>query len=240
MNMKWKLIAAGGTIAALGAGAVAVSAASPPAAAGKQTPAQIFVDKLAGVLHLSSSQAAADAIKQAQLQTVDQMLKDGTITQAQADEMKTRINSGKGIGPGIVPHAREGGHERGKLMRDVAQAALDATVKDLKTTPDGLRAALRSGKTIADLEAAAGVTDAKLRADARDAAKKVLDAAVKAGTITQAQEDQALKMADSIKTPFFFGGPGWQHQEGGENEQPPAPGKPGAPGSPAAPASFTD
>lgn len=240
MNMKMKLIAAAGGIAALGAGALAVSAASPSPSAGKETPGQIFLDKLAGVLHLSSSQAAADAIKQAQLQTVDQMLKDGTITQAQADEAKSRINSGKGIGPGFVPHPGEGPMGKGKVMRDVFKAGLDAAVKDLKTTPEDLKNALRSGRTLADLESAAGVTDAKLRADVKDAAKKVLDAAVKAGTITQAQEDKWLQMFDSAKGPFFFGGRGHRGPGGGGpwgGDHKPAPGQP-APG--ASPASFSE
>src|SRR5437868_13551359 len=74
-------------------GVAAVEAAPSPSASptSSKNYAQVFVDKLAGILHLSPA-ATQDALKQAQLQTVDQMLADGKITKSQADAMKARIN----------------------------------------------------------------------------------------------------------------------------------------------------
>ena len=67
-----------------------------------------------------------------------------------------------------------------------------------------LKSQLRAGKSLSDLETAKGVSDATVKAAARQAAKGVLDSAVKAGTITQAQEDKVLQGIDSGR---FFGVP---------------------------------
>src|SRR5947207_1194542 len=94
---RWVVLPVAG-LAAVIIGIVAVEAAPSPSATGSKNYAQVFVDKLAAILHLNSSQTK-DALKQAELQAVDQMLKDGTITQRQADAMKARINAGQGLGP---------------------------------------------------------------------------------------------------------------------------------------------
>ncbi len=61
-----RLIAGALGLAALGFGVVGVQAATSPSSNGKNY-AQVFVDKLAGILHLSSSQTQND-LKQAELQ----------------------------------------------------------------------------------------------------------------------------------------------------------------------------
>lgn len=216
VGSKWVIPVA--AVVGLGIGAVAVSAASPTPAG--QTPAQVFIDKLAGILHKTPSQTQAD-IKQAQLQTVDQLLKDGKITQAQADAMKKRIESAKGLGL-AAPFERGAPRVDRTLLKNVRTAEVDAVAKALKLSTATLKFDLRSGKKLSDLEAAAGVTDTTVRTAARDAAKGVLDAAVKAKTITQAQEDSYLQRLLSGSKSLPFGGPfGGHHGFGGK---PPAPG----------------
>src|SRR2546428_1087556 len=84
-------------VAALAIGGAAVNAAtSSPGTGTGSNYAQVFVDKLAAILHLSPAQTQTD-LKQAELQTIDQMVKDGKITQAQADQLKSRINSSQGF-----------------------------------------------------------------------------------------------------------------------------------------------
>src|SRR5229473_2392112 len=116
---RWIVLPAAG-LAAVIIGVAAVEAAPSPSASptASKNYAQVFVDKLAGILHLTPAQTQ-DALKQAQLQTVDQMLKDGKITQQQADAMKARINAGQGLGFGF------GRHESFKVNH--------ALMKDLKT-----------------------------------------------------------------------------------------------------------
>src|ERR1700680_3349584 len=95
---RWYALPAAG-LAAVIIGVIAVQAApSPtPSATGSKNYAQVFGDKLGALLGLPPAKTQ-DALKQAQLQTVDQMLKDGQITQAHADAMKARINAGQRLG----------------------------------------------------------------------------------------------------------------------------------------------
>src|SRR5436189_189524 len=124
---RWVVLPVAG-LAAIIIGIVAVEAApSPsPSASGSKNYAQVFVDKLAAILHLNSTQTK-DALKQAELQTVDQMLKDGKITQQQADAMKARINAGQGLGPlggfGLRPGAFKADRA---LMQELATAEANA------------------------------------------------------------------------------------------------------------------
>src|SRR4029077_9361094 len=96
---RWIALPAAG-LAAVIIGVAAVEAAPSPSAS--PTPwknyVRVFLDNVAGILHLTPAQTQ-DALKQAQLQTVDQMLADGKITKAQADAMKARLNAGQGRGP---------------------------------------------------------------------------------------------------------------------------------------------
>ena len=191
LNRWIALPLAGAAALAIGIGALAAA----PASAGSTGYAQVFVNKLAGILHLSPAQTQ-DALKQAQLQTVDQMLKDGKITKSQADQMKARINAGNGLGTigGLGRRFGAGGANR-TVLRDLASAELNAAATALHTNPSDLQTQLKSGKSLAELEKAANVSDANVRAAIKTAARGVLDKAVKAGTITQAQEDALLSRA---------------------------------------------
>ena len=184
-------------IAAVAIG-VGVTAASPsPSPSGATDFAQVFVDKLAGILHLSSSETRND-LKQAELQTIDQMVKDGKITQAQADALKNHINSSSGLGFPL-------GHFRAPvdhgILSDVRTAELDAAAAALKMTRADLEAQLRAGTRLSTLEQQKGVSADTVRNAERDAAKSVLDKAVKEGKITQGQEDEVLSKVGN-RPPF--------------------------------------
>jgi len=189
---RWIVLPAA-ALAAVIIGLAAVEAAPSPSASptASKNYAQVFVDKLAGILHLTPAQTQ-DALKQAQLQTVDQMLKDGKITQQQADAMKARINAGQGLGFGFGRHG--GGFKGGDrgLMKDLQTAELNAVASALHMSTADLQSAVRSGKSLSDLETQQKVSDSAVKAAMKDAAKGVLDKAVKAGTITQAQADAIL------------------------------------------------
>jgi polyhydroxyalkanoate synthesis regulator phasin len=189
---RWIVLPAAG-LAAVIIGVAAVEAAPSPSASptASKNYAQVFVDKLAGILHLTPAQTQ-DALKQAQLQTVDQMLKDGKITQQQADAMKARINAGQGLGGfGFGRHGGAKGGDRA-LMNDLKTAELNAAASALHMSTADLQSALRSGKSLTDLETQQNVSDSAVKAAMKNAAKGVLDKAVKAGTITQAQADAIL------------------------------------------------
>src|SRR3984893_14993695 len=97
LNRWYALPAAGLAAVVIGVAAVQAAPSPSPSKTRAKNYAQVFVDKLAGILGLTPAKTQ-DALKQAQLQTVDQMLTDAQITQAQAEAMVARINAGQGIG----------------------------------------------------------------------------------------------------------------------------------------------
>jgi hypothetical protein len=87
-----------------------------------------------------------------------------------------------------------------KLMHDLKTAELNAAASALHLSTADLQSALRSGKTLSDLETQQKVSDSDVKAAMKNAAKGVLDNAVKAGTITQAQADALLSRVGSLKS----------------------------------------
>ncbi|MHB8572881.1 MAG: hypothetical protein ACYDAY_07995 [Candidatus Dormibacteria bacterium] len=221
MSKRWLLVlpAAGAGLALL-AGVAVVEAATP--SPGKSSPAQTFLDKLAGILHLSSSQLQGD-VMQARMATIDQMVKDGRITQAQGDAMKQRLQSGGGGPFGFGMGRPAGAALDPALMKSLRTAEMNAVATALGLTPDTLKTDLQS-KTLADLEKSANVTDQAVRDAATAAAHTVLDPAVKAGTITQAQEDTLIKRLSNAPAGALFGGPRGGHRGWGGPGNHPAPG----------------
>lgn len=219
MNKKMKIAVPMAGLAALGIGAVAVQAATPTPSS--TSPAQIFVDKLAGILHVTPT-VARDDLKKAQEQTIDQMVKDGKITQAQADAMKKRLaaNPGPlpawGFGPGFGAHRPP--LDRA-LAGDLRNAEMNAVAKALKIDAATLQSDLKSGKKLSDLETTAGVTDKAVRDAVYSAAKGVLDQAVKDKKITQDQENAVLQQVQNGRLPVgpAFRGRGFGRPPGGNH-----------------------
>jgi len=216
---RWIVLPAAG-LAAVIIGVVAVQAAPSPAASpnSSKTYAQVFVDKLAGILGLTPAQTQ-DALKKAQLATVDQMLADGKITKAQADAMKARINAGQGLGA-VGGFGRQGGFKADRtLMKDLTTAELNAAASALHMSTADFQSALRSGKSLSALETQQKVSDSAVKAAMKSAAKGVLDKAVKAGTITQGQADSILSKVGS----------GMNFRSGHKPARPQTPGAPSSP-----------
>ncbi len=171
------------------AGSSTVSAQTqPPAATQAASPFQalqgLFLDKLAAALNIQRS-ALDSAVTSAATSTVDEAVQQGTLTQAQADALKARIQAGD-VG------ALWGGRGFGRGGEQVAglkQAMLAAAAQTLSITPDELANQLRSGQTLAQLAQAHNTTEQAVIDAALAAAKTQLDQAVAAGTLTQAQAD---------------------------------------------------
>lgn len=150
-------------------------------------------DKLRGALS-----AAQDA-------QLDRAVKDGELTQKQADAIEAaRKQSGRvlvgprlrgGPGPHGVPklHGGRGGPDphafgpRG-MFEDLAKA--------LGTSGAKLKEQLRAGKSVADVAKANGKSLADVRAAARTAIRTRLDEAVKDGDLTRKQADEMLARVD--------------------------------------------
>ena len=140
----------------------------------------------------SSTSAAADSSTAAPtpgkpFQTVlDALVKDGTLTQDQADIVQAALEAARPAGGHGGPGGR--GERGGGAGLAAAATALGMTEADLHT-------AVHSGKTIAAIAKEKNV-DVNTVIDAMVAATKTrLDAEVKAGTLTQEQADTRLTEA---------------------------------------------
>jgi hypothetical protein len=179
---KRRIVVAGVSLALVGGGvggAIAATTDTTP-----QTEQAAFLADAAGRLGVQPSELR-DALKQAALDRVEAAVKDGRLTQSEADAIKARISSGD-LGPGFgLPVPRFGDHV-GIVF------GLDAAASYLGLTEAQLHADLESGKTLAQVAAAQGKSVEGLKQALLADAKSQLEQAASDGTITAAQEQQML------------------------------------------------
>jgi polyhydroxyalkanoate synthesis regulator phasin len=143
--------------------------------------------------------------------TVDQAVKDGKMTQAEADSIKSRNSAGLSGAPGMNPFGRGGeggeggrGGKGGPGMNGMdGMRAGSITTADIAAalgmTEADVTSGLQAGKSISDLAAAQSKDLAAVKAALLAAVKARLDAAVTAGSLTQAQADAfTQKLTTSI------------------------------------------
>jgi hypothetical protein len=184
MNRKLAAGAAGVAVLAAGGGAYAATQHATNSR-------QAFLDDAAGRLHVTPQQLE-DALRGAALDRLDAAVKAGRLTQQQADAVKRRLQSGGVLRPG-VPHAF-GRH--GFPHGPFGHGRLDPAARYLGLTDVQLRRQLRAGKSLADVARAQGKSVGGLEAALKAALRRRLDAAVKVGRLTQAQEQQILARID--------------------------------------------
>ena len=115
------------------------------------------------------------------------LVTDGTLTQAQVDKVAGTLESQQPMG-GMGGQGGRGGMGGGVAGMGITQSH-DAAAKALGMTSDELYAAVQGGKSMADVAKDQKVSvDAVVKAMVADA-EADLAAAVKAGTLTQAQAD---------------------------------------------------
>jgi uncharacterized protein YidB (DUF937 family) len=176
-NRKLMLGLAAALLAAAGGGvAIAASDSSP------KEENQAIIDDAAKQLGISSSKLS-DALKKAVSDRVDAAVAAGRISQAEGDALKQRINSDDYplfLGPhrGFGHFGFFGGG--------------DAAASYLGLTEAQLRSELEAGKTLAQVTQAHGKSVGGLIDALVADVKKHLDAAVAAGRLTQAQENEML------------------------------------------------
>jgi hypothetical protein len=195
-------------------------AAAAVAATGSDSRGSDFLHSVAKHLGVSP-QKLKDATKAAAIDQVDADLAAGRITQAQADELKQRIEAGGGVlagpgfgrGPGGPGFGGPAGHGFG---RPVIANEIAAAAKYLDLSEDALRTKLRDGQSLADIAKAQSKDAAGLQTAILDAAKADLDKAVADKKLTQSQADDVY---DGLKSHIdeivnakgelrHFGGPG--------------------------------
>jgi hypothetical protein len=208
-------------LAALGGGGAAVAASQNGGGAAAQN--QTIAADAAGRLGVSTSALTA-AIKQAMVDQVAAQVTAGTLTKTQAAAIEARLAKADaplfalGGGPGGAGHGQRG-HGGGPVSLDAAATYIGITAADLRTQLD-------VGKTLAAIATANGKTTDGLKSALTTAAKTDLDAAVTAGKLTQAQEDQILATLparlDAEINEVHAGAPGGGFPRGGPGGPAPA------------------
>jgi len=197
MDRKLKLkVGAGVAAAAAVAGGGAALAADRFGSSGDS---QAVVNDAAKQLGVTPS-ALSSALKKALENRIDAAVAAGQLTKAQGDELKQRIESGElplFFGPRGGPHEHFG--------------ELDAAASYLGLTEDQLHTHLESGKSLAQVAKDRGKSVDGLVQAMVDSATKKLDAAVAAGRLTKAQEQQIVSGLKQRITDFVNGVRGREH-----------------------------
>ena len=196
-----------GTLLVIGAAVLAVAAGGGAIAATKfndpKATQQAIIADAAGQLGVTPAKLSA-ALKQAVENQIDAMVKAGTITQAQGDALKARVEAGDlplFAGPHRGFNGPHGfGHHGGPFAR-----GLDAAATYLGMTEQQLHQALEGGKTLAQVAKDQGKTADGLITALTNDAKQKLSTAVTNGRLTQAQADQMLKDLQSRITDLVNG-----------------------------------
>ena len=132
--------------------------------------------------------------------TIDQLVKDGKITKAQADQIKAQLGDAtncqfKGQGNG----GNFGSFNMQKIQQYLV-AAEAQVAKGLGISSATLTSQLQAGKSLHDIAAAHNVSDAQLKTLLNNAIQTELKSAVSAGDATQAQADMITKQISSNPT----------------------------------------
>jgi hypothetical protein len=164
---------------AVGVGGAVVLAQGPTPTPPGAKFGQLYLQALATRLGTTLSNLQ-QAMAGARTDAINNAVKQGLITQAQADKMLQRLQNPPPAGN--RPQPGQGfGVMRGFFGADV----LEAVAKVLNMNPADVTSALRGGKTLADLAKSQNVDPSKVQGAIADAEKAALDRAVTDGLITQ-------------------------------------------------------
>jgi len=185
LNLKRK-VALGATAAVVlggGGAAYAVTKAN-------DNPRQAFLGDVAKRLNVTPQQLNS-AIRGAFDDRLQAAVKSGKLTPAQADQIKKKVQAaGAGvpfIGPG--PGPRFGFRER---LHGPISDGIDAAANYLGLNSKQLMGKLSSGKSLADVAGEQNKSVDGLKTAIQNAVKSDLDKAVKAGKLSQSQENDML------------------------------------------------
>ncbi len=210
-------------VALTGAALVAAAFAGGAYAATQSgsTSRQQFLNDVAHRLNVSPDQLRA-ALKAAMIDRINDAVKAGKITQAEANALEQRINQGQ------LPLGF-GGHGLGapRLGHPFRNIELDAAAGYVGLTDAQLIDQLRSGKSLAQVAKDKGKTTAGLEQAMTTAFKARLDKAVSAGRITQSQEQTILNRFQArLDKRVNRAGPKFGRMHGGRAFGPGGPGGP--------------
>lgn len=159
---------------------------------------QTFLEKLAVNLGVEQSKLV-DAVKQTELQMVDEVVQQGKVTSDQAQKIKDRIEQGNFFPMGHFLDPRNG------AKAEFREKQLDKLAQTLGMSTDELKAELQQGKKISDIAQEKGLTADQLRQKSIDARIQAIQQAVKDGKISQEKADEMIKKLQNAPQHKGFG-----------------------------------
>jgi hypothetical protein len=175
---------------------------------------QDFVGHLATDLGVHSSRVQS-AMANAARQTLDDAVRNGDLTSQQAANLRSRIEN--------RPICNADLSGIGGTAAQAKSLILEATAMSLGTTPDQVRTQLSQGKSVSQI-APPGMTEQQFAASLQTNLKTALDAQVREGNLTQAQEDNALGRVPALAEHLWT--------KGAPLSMPPSPGPSASPSGP--------
>lgn len=155
---------------------------------GQPSAAQLFVNRLAQNLGISTGQLQS-GLKTTEVQTVNDAVAAGKLTSKQGAALTQKINASNGLGFfRVVTRVRN----RIQLVQYLKVQIGVEIANDLGITPKELKSELQSGQTISQVISAHGKSNSQVVSDVVAKAKTRLDAAVAKGNLTQSRETALL------------------------------------------------
>lgn len=183
---------AGPLLASARGGQTSAATSSTPTATNPYC--QQYLQDLANRLGVSVSTLQQDKLAAAE-DVLAQLVKDGKLTQNQANQIKQRL----------VSHKACTGKGRGLWGRGVALQSLkqylptvaSQVAQGLHMTVDQLKAQLQAGKSLSDIATAQGVSSSQLHTLVTNAIQNAVNKAVSDGNLTQQQATNITQMLQS-------------------------------------------
>jgi lipoate-protein ligase A len=148
-----------------------------------QKPGERFVAETAERLGVTPEELTS-AMTEAQSEIIDNAVAEGRLTEEQAAKLKARIEE---YGPLSIIGRRD--HD-GKGLCHGARLVVGAAAEVLGKEPAEVAAAVKSGESLAEQARAQGMSVEEFKAALLDTVKRMLQAKVDEGTITQVQADR--------------------------------------------------
>jgi lambda repressor-like predicted transcriptional regulator len=158
-----------------------------------------YLQNLANALG-KSQQEILNANQTALKAAIQQAVSDGKLTQSQADTIEQQLSSASNgdICANISKLAggKFGGalNQVGAQLKNVHSAVIAAVAQKLGVSTDTLTSTLNNGTSIVDFAKSKGVDQTTLNNTIISAVQTQLDSLVKAGTLTQSQETEAMTL----------------------------------------------
>ena len=188
---------AGPLLASARSGQTSTTTASTPTATNPYC--QQYLHDLANRLNVSVSTLQQDKLGAAE-EVLAQLVKDGKLTQNQANQIKLRLETHKacsGKGNGLWGR----GIERQALKQYLPSAA-NQVAQGLHMTVDQLKTQLQSGKSLSAIASTQGVSSSQLQTFVTNAIESTVNKAVSDGNLTQQQATNIMQMLQ--KNPGFL------------------------------------